>query len=167
MIEGWLRATRFVALGVVTACASNEAPPSPPSAPLPEATPHERWARFDELASFPALNDPPFPTRGHLVKPSHAVVRASPEARAQYLALVTDTVLPDGATIALFHQSSDGSEQGLVYVMEKESTTWTFLVLEADGRIAAENGSGCALCHRGGVGDHLFGLPRSITSRTP
>jgi hypothetical protein len=125
----------------------------------------ERWERFDEVASFPALNAVPFPTRGHLVKPSHAVVRASPEARADYLALVTDTVLPNGATLALFHESSDGTTKGLVYVMEKKDAAWTFRVLDPEGRETQDNVAVCALCHRGGVADQLFGLPRNLTTK--
>ncbi|HEX6276000.1 MAG TPA: hypothetical protein VFZ53_23330 [Polyangiaceae bacterium] len=155
----------FAALVVIAGCAATEAPPAASSAPAPPVADREPWARFDEIASFSALNDVPFPTRGHLVKPSHAVVRASPEARADYLALVTDTVLPSGATIALFHESSDGTEKGPVYVMEKHDAAWAFLALDANGRVTSDNVDVCALCHRGGVADQLFGLPRGVTPK--
>ena len=124
----------------------------------------ELWPRFAEVESLPAVNTNAFATRGHLVKPSYAVVRVSPESRDRYLALVTDSVLPDGTVIAMFHQSRDAAQRGLVYVMEKKESAWTFVALESDGTIVSENLNVCALCHRGGVADHLFGLPRSLGS---
>ena len=99
------------------------------------------------------------------MKPSHAIVRVSPDARTGYLALVTDTVFPDGTVIAMFHQSSDGAERGAVYVMEKTASAWTFLALDADGGKRSENLEVCALCHKGGVADRVFGLPRSLTGK--
>jgi hypothetical protein len=48
--------------------------------------------------------------------------------------------------------------------MEKKASEWTFLALDAEGGVVAENLNICALCHRGGVADHLFGLPRSLTA---
>lgn len=99
------------------------------------------------------------------MKPGHATVRVSPDARASYLALVTDTVFPDGTVIAMFHQSADGSERGAVYAMEKTANAWTFLVLDADGGKRSENLEVCALCHKGGVADRVFGLPRSLTGK--
>jgi len=168
MTEGWLRATGLGAMCVLSACAS-ETPPAAEmaTAPADRATPRELWPRFAEITSFPALNEHPFPTRGHLVKPSHAIVRASPEVRAEYLALVTDSVLPDGATIAMFHESRDGTDKGLVYVMEKRGGEWKFLALDSDGSVISENVSVCALCHRGGVADQLFGLPRNLAPSVP
>jgi hypothetical protein len=166
MIAGRQPRTGVLALVFVVACA-NDTRPVPPSVPAATTSAQERWPRFDELANSPALNERAFPTRGHLIKPSHAIVRVSPDARAEYAALVTDSVLPDGASIAMFHQSADGSEQGLVYAMEKVNRGWVFLVLDADGTVRSENVQGCALCHRGGVADHLFGLPRNVAGRSP
>jgi len=168
MTEGRLRRICLVALPLAVACGSGEArPPVSSESPPPAEAPRERWPRFDEVANWPAINDRAFSTRGHLVKPSHALVRVSPDARSQYLALVTDSVLPDGSVIAMFHQSRDGARNGLVYVMEKKAGEWTFLALDADGRVATENLNVCALCHKGGVADHLFGLPRSLTAKGP
>jgi hypothetical protein len=166
MAEGRLRVAGACALAVLFACAS-EVPPIAPSAPASTDLAREPWPRFLEVASFPALNDVPFPTRGHLIKPSHAIVRVSPEARADYLALVTDTVLAEGSTLAMFHTSQDGNEKGLVYVMEKKGGSWTFVALDADGSPTSESVSGCALCHRGGVADQVFGLPRTLSGPKP
>lgn len=135
-----------------------------PSESPPPSVQREKWSRFDEVKGWSPVSPTAFATRGHLVKPSYAVVRVNPEAHAQYLALVTDSVLPDGSLLAMFHQSRDGAQSGLVYVMEKKANEWTFLALDADGHLASENLEVCALCHRGGVADHLFGLPRSLTS---
>jgi hypothetical protein len=152
-------------LPLAIACAS-DVPPQAPTAAAHEEAPRERWSRFDEIKSYEPVNATPFSTRGHLVKPSHAVVRVSPEAREQYLGLVTDSVLPDGAVIAMFHQSRDGATGGPVYVMEKKASAWTFVALDPDGAVTSENLNVCALCHRGGVADQLFGLPRSLRSTT-
>ena len=111
MRAGPLFRSIVAALPLVVACAS-EVPPATPSAPPSQAAPRETWARLGEVESWPAANDTAFSTRGHLVKPSHAIVRVSPDARSPYLALVTDTVFPDGTLIAMFHQSRDGSERG-------------------------------------------------------
>jgi hypothetical protein len=160
MTEG--RLLRLVlALPVAASCAS-EVPPQTPAAPAHEEAPRESWSRFDEIKGYEAVNDTPFSTRGHLVKPSHAVVRVSPDAREKYLGLVTDSVLPDGSVIAMFHQSRDGATSGSVYVMEKKASEWTFVALDAEGAVTSENLNVCALCHRGGVADQLFGLPRSL-----
>jgi hypothetical protein len=153
-------------LPVATACASDVPPQTPTAAAAHEEAPRERWSRLDEVKNYDAVNDKPFSTRGHLVKPSYAVVRVSPEAREQYLGLVTDSLLPDGAVIAMFHQSRDGASGGPVYVMEKKASAWTFVALDAEGAVTSENLSVCALCHKGGVADQLFGLPRSLRSTT-
>jgi hypothetical protein len=152
-------------LPVAAACAS-DVPPKTPTAAAQEEAPRERWSRFDEVKSYEPVNDKPFSTRGHLVKPSYAVVRVSSDAREQYLGLVTDSVLPDGAVIAMFHQSRDGASGGPVYVMEKKVGAWTFVALDAEGAATSENLNVCALCHKGGVADQLFGLPRSLRSTT-
>ena len=149
-------------LAIAGACAS-EVPPATPSAPPPSQVPRERWSRYGELEGLPPANETAFPTRGHLVKPGYAVVRVSSEARASYLALVTDSVVPDGTLVAMFHQSRDGAEKGAVYVMEKRASEWSFVALDAEGFPVEENLAVCALCHRGGVADHLFGLPRSLS----
>jgi hypothetical protein len=192
MAEGWHFRLGLLALPVALGCAG-ESKSTAPSDPSQKEAPRERWSRFDEVSSWSPVNSSAFATRGHLVKPSYAVVRVSPEARSGYLALVTDTVLAEGATIAMFHQSRDGAQRGPVYVMEKKriggaggagapptngtaapptngtaapptngTAEWTFLALDSEGNLTAENLNVCALCHRGGVADHLFGLPRSL-----
>jgi hypothetical protein len=159
------RLLRLVLALVAAAACASEVPPQSPSAPTQEDAPRERWSRFDEIKGYEAVNATPFSTRGHLVKPSHAVVRVSPDAREKYLALVTDSVLPDGSVIAMFHQSRDGATGGPVYVMEKKASEWTFVALDAEGAVTSENLNVCALCHRGGVADQLFGLPRSLKAQ--
>jgi hypothetical protein len=149
---------------LVAGCAGEARHPPSSSAPAQEPVQRELWPRFAEVESLPAVNTSAFPTRGHLVKPSYAVVRVSHDARDRYLSLVTDSVLPDGTVLAMFHQSRDGAQRGPVYVMEKKESAWTFLALESDGSIVSENLNVCALCHRGGVADHVFGLPRSLGS---
>jgi len=151
-------------LPLVAACAG-DVPPATPDAPPPRAAPRENWSRLGEIESWPAANDKPFATRGHLVKPSHAIVRVNPDALASYLTLVTDTVFPDGTVIAMFHQSLDGAERGPVYAMEKTANAWAFLALEPDGSKRSDNLEVCALCHKGAVADRVFGLPRTLTGK--
>jgi hypothetical protein len=164
MSVGALLRSVAVTLPLVVACAG-EVPPATPSTPPAQAAPRDTWSRLAEVESWPAVNDTAFATRGHLVKPSHAIVRVSPDARSTYLALVTDSVFPDGTLIAMFHQSRDGSESGTVYAMEKTQNVWTFLSLDPDGTKRSDNLEVCALCHKGGVADHVFGLPRSLTGK--
>ncbi len=152
-------------LPLACACASDVPPQTPANATANEEAPRERWSRFEEIKSFEPVNATPFSTRGHLVKPSYAVVRVSPDAREQYLGLVTDSVLADGAVIAMFHQSRDGASGGPVYVMEKKAGAWSFVALDAEGAVSSENLNVCALCHKGGVADQLFGLPRSLRAK--
>ena len=164
MSEGRLaRLGGLVALAIAGACAS-EVPAASPSPPTPAEAPRERWSRFGEIEGLSPANETPFPTRGHLVKPSYAVVRVSAEARASYLSLVTDTVLPERTLIALVHQSADGAQKGPIYVMEKQGSAWSFLALDPEGHPTGENLAVCALCHRGGVADQVFGLPRSLSN---
>jgi len=163
MSEGRLaRLGGLVVLSIAGACAS-EVPAANPSPPSPAEARRERWSRFAELEGLSPANDTPFPTRGHLVKPSYAVVRVSAEARASYLSLVTDTVLPERTLVAMFHQSADGAQKGPIYVMDKLGSEWSFLGVDAEGHPTGENLAVCALCHRGGVADQLFGLPRSLS----
>jgi hypothetical protein len=163
MLAAFTALVAVVALG----CAGSEPEVAAPTNAPAQSAPLEPWSRFAEVSSFAAANDVAFPTRGHLVKPSYAVVRVSAEAREPYLSLVTDSVLPDGALIAIFHQSRDGATKGSVYVMEKKASEWAFLALDSEGRETPENLDVCALCHRGGVADHLFGLPHSLPKPAP
>jgi hypothetical protein len=102
----------------------------------------------------------PFRTQGHLVD-ADAVVRVSPEARDGYLALVTDSSLPDGTVVAAFHQSSnEAASPGPVYVMEKSAGTWSYLWLDGSGGIVEKKPRRCDGCHAGAVADRLFGPPR-------
>jgi hypothetical protein len=96
---------------------------------------------------------------GHPGAGELATVRVSPNARPSYETLVSDSVLPEGAGVALFHGDRAG-RPGVVYVMEKRGSTWSYLVLTAPGVVVEGTTAQCAGCHQSGVGDALFGLPR-------
>lgn len=150
-----LRLCLVIALGV--GCG---APPSPPrSAPVarPAPPPPPPWPRFAEVASWLVVGEP-FPNRGHWGDGTLATVRVSPGARAPYEALVTDSVLPDGSVIALFH--AEASRPGRVFVMQKEAGSWRYLALAPSGVVLPVSEAACRGCHAGAVGDSLFGLPR-------
>jgi hypothetical protein len=93
-----------------------------------------------------------------------AAVRVSPEARAGYEMLVTDSVLPEGSVVALIH--GDTNRPGRVFVMEKARGTWRYRALTSTGMPAPTPESPCQGCHAGGVADFLFGLPRSRAPAT-
>jgi hypothetical protein len=114
------------------------------------------------VSSWPALNDVPFRSRGHLVRPPFATVRINAEARDAYLSLVTDTVLPDGSTVALFFGDEQQREAGPVYAMEKTHGGWRFLSTDSEGGLDPTlDPTTCSRCHDGAPADDLFGLPRS------
>jgi hypothetical protein len=84
-------------------------------------------------------------------------VHVSPECRASYIAVVTDSVLPEGCVLAELSQLGDGRGYG----MRKESGAWSFFELDAHGGILA---SGvltlCSGCHAQATADSVFGPPR-------
>jgi hypothetical protein len=87
-------------------------------------------------------------------------VRVSPDARPGYETLVSDSILPEGTLVALFHAERTG-RAGAVYVMEKRGSTWSYLVLTPRGVVVDGATARCSGCHHGAVGDGLFGLPRA------
>jgi hypothetical protein len=96
-------------------------------------------------------------SRGHL--PEQQVdVRVSDVARANYVALVSDTVFPDGSLLAQLSHSASGHG----YVMRKSAGVWSYFELDPRGTVLA---SGvltlCAGCHAQAHSDHVFGLPRT------
>jgi hypothetical protein len=99
-----------------------------------------------------------------------AVVRVSPDARATYEHLVQDSVLPEGAVVALFHADADDTPRA-IYVMEKLGGTWRFSTLDSEGGeqpFDAPSGQAterCRSCHADGVADSLFGVPRDSQSQ--
>jgi hypothetical protein len=155
----------FLAL---SACAS---PPRaivvPSTAPIARE-PRVVWPRFAEVQSWPTISAP-FANRGHAGTGSLAVVRVSPEAREAYTHLVQETVLPDGAVVALFHLDP-ANRPSSTYVMQKSAGTWSFLMLDAGGAESANPAEtaraseACRRCHADGVADSLFGLPRRSTT---
>jgi hypothetical protein len=159
-----LRVSSLYLAFVTLACAA--APPALPRS-SPKAAPRSApkrviWDRFGELSSFPVAGEP-FPNDGHPGAGARATVRVSPEALAAYRGLVTDSVLPDHAVVALFHDGGPGAPPGDVYVMRKTAGVWEYLRLGGDGSLppAPEAVSACRGCHAGGVADGLFGLPRA------
>ncbi len=159
-----LRVSLLCSVFVLGACGS-PAPLTkvPTSAPRPSIT-RGVWPRFSEVRSWPPASEP-FTNRGHTGAGPVAVVRVSPEARDSYAHLVRDSALPDDSVVALFHLKAD-QRPGPVYVMEKSSGTWRFLVLDPDGVVLAPAGptgqatQGCHGCHADAVADFLFGVPQ-------
>lgn len=155
---------------LVTALACTSARPEPaiprtlPAPPKPRVV----WSRWGEVQSWPSVGGP-FPNAGHPGAGARAVVRVSPEARPSYEHLVRDSGLPDGTTVALFHELASG-QPGAIYVMEKAGGAWQFSAWNADGsELAATDTAGasagrCRRCHADGVADSLFGPPRRATS---
>jgi hypothetical protein len=128
-------------------------PPDPTPAAKPLAA---VWPEYATVRAWPPLNSTPFTSRGH--QPEQEVdVRVSPESRDSYLALVADSVFPEGAALAEF--SHAGSGPG--YVMRKTGGRWSFLALDARGAVTASGALAlCAGCHADAPTDAVFGLPR-------
>ena len=108
---------------------------------------------------MPAVNSAPFISRGH--QPEQRVdVRANDAARANYIALVTDTVFPEGSLLA--ELAHGGSGHG--YVMRKTGGVWRFFELDAQGVLLAGGTATlstlCEGCHAQAASDRVFGLPR-------
>ena len=109
------------------------------------------------MRSWPALSEPRL-SRGHFAEPHLAEVRASPESRAAYDALVVDQPMPEGATLAMLHRDARTSIAGPIFVMQKQSGTWTYFVLSAEGEVTAQGALDlCERCHALAPTDHLFG----------
>jgi hypothetical protein len=124
--------------------------------PEPEAP---VWSSQAEVRSWPPLNEQPFLSRGHLPAVEVDVV-ASAASRDAYLALVTDSVLPQGTLIAeRAHDLAAANAHQLV--MQKRADGWSYLDLDARGRVLAEGRlARCEGCHALAPADHAFGLPR-------
>jgi len=87
-------------------------------------------------------------------------VRASPDSRATYSALVTDSVFPDGSVLAeLSHDAN-----GLGYGVRKTGGSWSFFELDPSGGVLASGALAfCTGCHAQAPADSVFGLPREAT----
>jgi hypothetical protein len=148
------------------ACSAPATEVRPPAASAPTVTKTAQWERFVEISTWPTVTEASFPSQGHHPDLPSARIRTSPEARETYVALVQDSVLPEGSVVAQFHASPDGSTRGGVYVMQKTGGRWRYLLLDALGRVQTEGNAGrCARCHADAVADQLFGLPRTRSAR--
>jgi hypothetical protein len=157
-------------LAVTAACAETAQGPlagaSDAWASAPEPTssassvarpPSTRWDQYDEVLRLPLVTSAPLVSRGHLPEQS-VEMRVNDVARAQYAALVTDTVFPDGSLLA--ELSHDASGNG--YVMRKTAGAWSYFELDSQGSVLASGTPElCTGCHRQASADCVFGLPRA------
>lgn len=87
-------------------------------------------------------------------------LRVSPECRASYVALVTDSVLPEGCVLAELPHS--GGNYG--YGMRKVAGAWSFFELDSRGGVLASGALAlCRGCHAQATADSAFGPPRQPT----
>jgi hypothetical protein len=105
---------------------------------------------------MPSVTSTPFASRSHL--PEQSVdVHANDVARAQYAALVTDSVLPDGSVLAEVAHNGAGN----CYVMRKSAGAWSYFELDSLGTVLVSGTPAlCVGCHRQAPADQVFGLPR-------
>ena len=79
-------------------------------------------------------------------------------ARANYVALVTDSVFPDGSLLAELSHGASGHG----YVMRKSGGVWSYFELDPRGVVLASGAPAlCAGCHGQAPADRVFGLPRT------
>jgi len=164
-----LRVSLLSILVTALACSAELPQAPPPHSAAPRAPkPLVVWSRFAEVQGWPPVGEP-FTNSGHAGAGARGVVRVSPEGRTAYEQLVSDSELPDGAVVALFHELAPG-RPGPVYVMEKAGAVWRFSTCRADGTefepadAATASTAGCRRCHADAVADSLFGLPRRPAS---
>lgn len=158
-----LRVTLLCSFLALVACASQPHAVVAPSAPPTPAKLRTAWPRFAEVRSWPTVSVP-FANTGHAGMGPLAVVRVNPEARDAYTHLVQESVLPDGAVVALFHLDA-ANRPSSTYVMQKSAGVWSFLTLDGSGIERADpvargtTSELCRRCHADGVADSLFGVP--------
>jgi hypothetical protein len=79
-------------------------------------------------------------------------------ARANYAALVADTVFPDGSLLAELSHNAAGNS----YVMRKNAGVWSYFELDPQGLVLASGALAlCAGCHAQAPADSVFGLART------
>jgi hypothetical protein len=106
---------------------------------------------------LPKVTTTPFTSRGHL--PEQQVdLRVNDAARANYVALVTDTVFPDGSVLAQLSHNASGTG----YVMRKSAGVWSYFELDPQGAVLKSGTPAlCVGCHDQAPADRVFGLPRA------
>jgi hypothetical protein len=130
-------------------------PPDVTRAPDP---PPAAWEAYASVRDWPPMNAAAFTSRGH--RPEQSVdIRVSPESRATYSALVSDSVFSDGSILVELSHTGEGHGYG----MRKAAGNWTFYELNAQGGLLASGALPlCAGCHAQAPADSVFGLPREI-----
>jgi hypothetical protein len=136
----------------------NDPEPSLPPAAVPRAV----WDMYPEAQRWAPANSGPFTARGH--QPEQQVdVHVNELARAAYVALVADTVFPDGSVLVELAHSAASPGNG--YAMRKAGGQWTYLELDPRGGVLASGVLAlCAGCHAQAPADRVFGLPREPAS---
>lgn len=161
-----VRTVLCLAVALGTGCARPAQGPLPgasdnwasaPESRPPPAAPAPAWDAYAEIRQWPSLNPAPFTSRGH--QPEQQVdVRVSPDSRAAYLALVADTVFPNGTVLAELPHAAGGSGYG----MRKANGAWNFVELDGNGGVRSSGALAlCAGCHAHAASDCVFGLPQA------
>lgn len=141
-------------VGITTHTSSAPPPPASASAAAP------KWKHAAALEKLPRANARRFPSSGHLFGRYDADIFVNEAARAGYAAAGPGHALPDGALLVEVHLARDGS-RGPVFAMEKLSSGWSFIELDANLRPVRQGRlSPCVECHAHVASqDHVFGVP--------
>ncbi|MBI2388894.1 MAG: hypothetical protein HYV09_04680 [Deltaproteobacteria bacterium] len=133
------------------------AAPPPTTSASAAAPPWKHEATFKKL---PRANARRFPSTGHLFGRYDADVFVNEPARAVYAAVGPGHALPEGALLVEVHLAKDGTP-GPVFAMEKLSSGWSFIELDAKLRPVRQGRlSPCVECHAHVASqDHVFGVP--------
>lgn len=135
------------------------APPAKLEAPRPT------WQDFTAALAWPEAA-PAMPALAHRRDGTLIHVRVEATALAAYRALAVDSLMPEGARIAAFHETPSGQLLG-GYVLEKRAGVWTATELDARGAQIANDGVACLRCHDLAPTDHLFGVSSRAPSQAP
>jgi hypothetical protein len=160
--------------GTLVACERQASTVAPKSTAQPRArgaakpAPAKRWEQLERAASWPPLTEAPLVSQGHFDGRMGMQLLVSPEAREQYLKLSRNTLLPEDSVLIAKLFAVQSGEPFAMLGMHKRSGQWEFVLADGSGRIR-ERGSLalCTRCHAEGIGDHLFGLPRTNLQTTP
>lgn len=146
---------------VWSACARPPEPAPLPAKPaLPPKAPAPIWSDFEASREWPISTEHWFVSRGHYGGTSEALVRVSPAAIERYRQHTPGAKLEPGTVLVMLHRSRTTGKRGPVHVMQRESSDWTYLLLEPDGRIVRRGALPlCARCHAEAVSDSVFGPP--------
>jgi hypothetical protein len=133
----------------------SDAVPEAPTARASAEPPRPSWPDFATARAWPEAA-PAAVSLSHRRDGTLVHVRVAPEALPAYLALATDSPMPEGARVVAWHESPSGQLHG-GYLLEKRDGAWSASVIDEHGALVPGHHDACLRCHDMAPTDHLFG----------